>query len=403
MRRDAVGVFAVVCMIAAIATAACPRPLHASFLQLPHIGGRDGGMSGNVVASPTDGPSVLLFNPAGVVGQPGTQVTVSLATSTMSGRYTNPQTGYDQKSSEMPFGPLLWIGSDHFAPWYVGAGLYGSVGSSFNFAAEPSAGVPEQFLAESGLVQLGLVIGREIVPGLRFGVEGGPNWGRIRTRTPSPLGAVNFDVDGFGLSGATGLLYDLTAQTTFGMSYRSPGVVYMGGDGRVGAQPEHVDINFHTPQSVIFGIGQRFTPKLLVTAQATWTDYPDFENGVFRFEHNPVLNSRFINRARSTVRYGVGLEYEMADWLWLRSGVSREEWMIDASAVSPLLYDTSDFMVMLGLGIAYGNWLIDANVGYGYMEDRLVTSADQRAFPGRYELDSSPGITVALTYRLGPE
>jgi long-subunit fatty acid transport protein len=376
------------------------RDARASYLQAPHIGGRDGGLSGNVVATPLDGASILLFNPAGVVGRPA-EVTTSVIVSTLSGRYTNSQTGYDQKSSETPFGPLLWLSSDRLAPWYVGAGLYGTVGSSFNFAAEPSAGVPQQFLSESGLVECGLVVGREIMPGLRFGLQVAPAWGRIRTRTPSPLGSVEFDVDGFGVSGTTGLLYDLTERTTFGLSYRSPGIVYMNGGGTVGGQNDDVAIDFHTPQNVIFGFAHQLTPRLMASAQATWTDYPNFEKGVFEFERHPQLNQPFISHARSTFRYGVGAEYAWADWLWLRGGVSREEWMIEPSSVSPLLYDTSDFMMMIGLGVVHGQWVIDTNVGYAIMDDRVVTTADQASFPGRYQLEASPGITIGVTYRLG--
>jgi long-subunit fatty acid transport protein len=277
------------------------------------------------------------------------------------------------------------------------------VGASFNFAAEPKAHVPSQYLTDSGLVQMGFVVGREIVPGLRFGVEAGPNWGRIRTHAPTPLGAAHFDVDGFGLCGQTGLLYDLADRTTFGLSYRSPGVVYMSGGARVASAPDHVDINFHTPQSVLFGFGHRLTQKLLVTTQATWTDYPNFEKGVFEFDRFSVFNHRFIDRARSAVRYGAGFEYEWAEWLWLRGGFSREEWMIEASAVSPLLYDASDSIINIGLGIVNGQWTIDLMLGYAYTEDRLVTLADQQAFPGRYQMETSPGMSVALTYHFGAD
>ncbi|MBI5506068.1 MAG: outer membrane protein transport protein [Deltaproteobacteria bacterium] len=385
-----------------IAAGLCAGEARASYLQAPHIGGRDGALSGNVVATPLDGASILLFNPAGVVGRP-TEVTTSLIVSTLSGRYSNSQTGYDQKSSEMPFGPLLWISSDRLAPWYVGAGLYGTVGSSFNFGAQPDAGVPGQFLSESGLIQCGFVVGREIAPGLSFGVQLAPSWGRIRTKTPSPLGAVDFDVNGFGISATTGILYDLNDKTTFGLSYRSPGVVYMSGDGDVGGQDDDVAIDFRTPQGVVFGVAYRFTPRLMVTAQTTWTNYPEFEEGVFEFEQHPQLNQSFIGDARSTFRYGIGAEYEWADWLWLRAGVSREEWMIEASSVSPLLYDTTDFMMMIGLGIVHGHWGIDANVGYAFMEDRQVTTADQTSFPGRYQLEASPGVTIGFTYRFDAE
>jgi hypothetical protein len=386
-------------------TTTIPSSATASFIQVPHMGPRDGGMAGNVVAAPSDGGSILLFNAAGVVGRPGTDITASILELPASGRYTNPKTGYDQKSSEMVLGPLLWVGTDRLAPWYVGAGIYGTVGSSFNFAAEPSVGAPgqydEKFLAELGLIQCGLVAGREILPGLRFGLQVTPIWGRIRTKTPSPLGPVNFDVDGFGVSGATGLLYDLTDRTTLGISYRSPGVVYMRGGGAVAGQGEDVKIDFRLPQNVTFGLAHRLTPRLTVTAQSTWTDYPNFEKGVFKFEQHPILDQPFIARTRSTFRYGTGLEYAWGDWLWLRTGFTVEEWMIEPSAVTPFMYDASDYMVMIGLGVAHGAWMLDFNTGYAYMDDRLVTPAQQTNFPGRYRMEPAVGTTLGVTYRFG--
>ncbi|OFV88866.1 MAG: hypothetical protein A3J75_05645 [Acidobacteria bacterium RBG_16_68_9] len=379
-------------------TASVP-PAHASMLQPPSIGGRDTGLSGNAVAAPSDAPSILSHNAAGVVGQPGTVVSAGLIGATLTGRYRHAVIGYDQKSSETPFAPVLWVSSDRLAPWYVGAGLYGTVGSSFNFAAQPSAGIPERFLAELGLIQAGFVIGREIVPGLRLGVQAAPAWGRIRMRAPSPLGAVHFDIDGFGISGATGLLYDLSQQITLGLSYRSPGVVYLRGDGAVADEDEDVSINLHTPQSAGVGIAHRPTRRLLVTAQAIWTDYPNFENGVFRFERYPLLNRQFISDARHTVRYGIGLEYEITEWLRMQTGFTREGWMMEASSLSPLLYDTTDTGFGVGLGIVHDRWTIYVNTGIALMEDRLVSTADQLLFPGRYELESSPGVSVAVAYR----
>jgi long-subunit fatty acid transport protein len=174
----------------------------------------------------------------------------------------------------------------------------------------------------------------------------------------------------------------------------------MRGGGTVAGEDESVSINFHTPQSVVAGIAHRLTPRLMATAQATWTEYPNFENGVFQFKQHPQLNQKFISDARSTVRYGIGLEYELAEWLWLRTGFSREEWMMEASALSPLLYDATDTEFGVGLGIAHGRWMIDFNTGIALMEDRLVTTADQMSFPGRYELQSSPGVSISVTYRL---
>jgi len=382
-----------------VAACLCPCTARASGLQVPHLGGRDAGLSGNVVATPTDGSSILLFNAAGVVDRHGTEVNASIIGSGVSGRYTNSETGYDQKSSETPFAPVLWVASDWLSPWYVGAGVYGTVGSAFNFPAEPSVGVPEQYLSEFGFMQLGLVVGREIVPGLRVGLQAAPTWGRMRTRTSSPLGAIHFDINGFGITGSAGVLYDPIEGTTLGVSYRGPGIVFMKGDGEVAGQDQDVSIDFHIPQSIVTGIAHRIGTRLLVTAQATWTDYPNFENGEFEFEDFPQLRPKFVSDARSTVRYGLGLEYAVSDWLWLRTGFSREEWMMEASALSPLLYDTSDSMLMLGLGVAHGRWTIDASVGFAVMEDRLVSPTDQALYPGRYQIESSPGVSISVAYR----
>ena len=57
--------------------------------------------------------------------------------------------------------------------------------------------------------------------------------------------------------------------------------------------------------------------------------------------------------------------------------------MIEPSAVSPLLYDASDVSITVELGVAHGSWVIDSNVRYAIVDDRLVPLADQSAFPGR--------------------
>jgi long-chain fatty acid transport protein len=371
----------------------------ASQLQLPHVGGRDGAMSGNVVAAPTDGGSVLYFNPAGVVGEPARQAMAGLQMAEMRGRYTHEAIGYTGTSSETPMAPTFWIGTDSRAPWYLGMGLYGAVGSAYDFPAEPAASVTSRLLGELGILHLGLVAGREIAPGLRLGLQVAPSFGTLEGRTPSPLGNVRFDIDGFGIVGSVGLLYDLGERTTLGFSYRTPGVVFMRGDGRVDGARDHVEIDLHTPQNVTFGIAQRMTDRLTLTVQASWAHYPDFEDGEFEFDRNPALDQKFIADARSVFRYGAGLEYAVLDWAWLRCGVSYEPWMIEASALRPTLYDVSDLMFMVGFGVQRGRWILDFQTGVVEMKDRDVSPRDQPFFPGHYDLTSPWEFGLTVTYR----
>lgn len=373
----------------------------ATFLQAPHSPGCDAGMAGNAVAGPCDGAATLLWNAAGIVNQP-TEVTAGIIVLNISGRYTNSAIGFDQRSSEGGMAPAFWLGTDRWSPWYVGAGLYGAIGSSFNFGGDPHIGIPNRFKAEMSILQLGFVVGREITPGLRVGVQVSPMYGSLVTRTPTPLGPLAFDVGGIGISGAVGLLYDLNPETTLGLSYRGRGIVFMSDDdARVGSLSEEVDIDLRTPDSVVFGVARALGPNLKLFAQGTWTNYPQFEKGVFEFKRNPALNQRFISDARSTFRYGAGLEYAVSEWARLRAGATREEWMMEGSSLSPLLYDTSDVMPMVGGEIDSGSWTYSFDIGWMFTEDRQVTAQDQVNFPGRYRLRNLIGGGMAVTYRFG--
>jgi len=372
---------------------------HASVVLVPSLGGRSTGLVGNDVATPNDGPGILLTNPAGVVGQPSTRLNASLLALYVTGHYTNDAIDYDAKSAEVPVAPTLWMSTDRFAPWYVGLGVYGAVGASFNFPGDPQAGIPNRFFSELTVLQLGLVAGRELLPGLRFAIQPAPTYGKIRAHYPTPLGPVSIDIDGFGIGGSTGLLYRLTDSTELGASYRSPAIVYFGGEGKVGAVRDDPTLHLHIPQQVFFGLAHHLTPSLLIALQARWADNAQFAKGQFRFPDHPVLDVGPISAARATFRYGAAVEYALSESLWLRGGFSHEEWMMEPSALSPLLYDTTDWLLSIGLGARVRHLDIDVVVGAPVIDSRKVTAAENPAFPGRYDIGG--GIAgVSITYRL---
>lgn len=384
------------CMAVVLGLAAAAE---ASIIVSPSIGGRNSALAGSDVATPEDGPAILLTNPAGAVGQPGTQVSASLFAIFFDAHYTNPDIDYDTKSSEVPYAPTLWASTDRFAPWTIGAGVYGSVGASFNFPGSPPAGIPNRFFSETTIIQLGLVAGREILPGLRVALQPAPSYGRIRAHYGSPLGPISFDIDGFGIAGVAGLLYDWTDDTTLGLSYRTPGIVYMGGSGEVGGAREHIDLNLHLPQSVSFGFAHHLTPRLLLSAGARWTDYAQLEEGQFVFRDHPELDRGPFTSSRWRFRYSAGLEYALlVDHVWVRGGASREKWMMEPSSISPLIFDTTDILVGVGLGAEFDPWTVHLVGGLPFIEDRTVSPAVNPAFPGRY--DQGGGVAgISIGYR----
>jgi long-subunit fatty acid transport protein len=371
----------------------------ASFLQLMHTGGCDGALAGNAIPAPCDGASTMLLNAAGVVGRPE-ELLIGTELINVSGRYTNPASGFDEKSTETPYMPVLWGATDRMAPWYFGAGLYGSIGAAFNFNGDPDAGIPTRLLGELGIMQIGIVAGREVIPGLRVGAQIAPTMGTVKARYPSPLGAVRLDLMGWGISGTLGALYDVDELTTLGLEYRAPGIIFMmDDDASVGLQGDEADVDFQTPQSVGIGVARKLTQRLRVTLQTNWTHYSEFENTKVEFDQNEALNQRIISDARSTFRYGVGLQYELTELSRLRIGMSRESWMMEDSALTPLLYDTADTMLMLGGETESGPWVFTVNVGGDWMEDRTVSSADNPRFPGTYKFKADIGGGATITYR----
>ena len=389
-------------LVAFASCLACIRLASASLIQVPDIGGRNTALAGSDVAYPTDGPGILLSNAAGAVDQRGTSLNYSVLVAFSDAHYTNDAIGYDTKSSETPLVPTLWLSSDRFAPWHVGAGLYGSVGAAFNFPGSPTAGIPNRFFSELTILQLGLVVGREVAPGLRFAIQPAPTYGRLRVHFPSPLGPVSYDVQGVGIGGSVGFLYDvgdLAPGATLGVSYRSPGIVYMNGDGDVADAGEDVRVRLHTPQSVAFGFACDLAAGLKLVAESRWSDYSEFEKGTVRFDRTHALNSPVIAAARDTFRYGVGIDYALAEWAHVRAGISHEPWMIEGSALSPLLSDFTDTFAAIGASFDVGRWTIEGTIGDGIYEDRVVTPTENAAFPGRYQLEAAIA-GLAVTYRM---
>ena len=359
-------------------------------------------ITGNVVAIPYDGPRAMVHNPAGVSLVDGTTFTYSIFAFNLQGDYANREIGFDQSSSETGIAPLLWLGTDALAPWHVGVGAYGAFGTSFNFNGDPEAGFPNRFLGESSVITLGIVAGREILPGLHFGIELAPNFGQAKSRFGSPLGPVSWDLAGPGIGGNVGLLYQATEALSLGVGYRSPARVFMSGDGDVGETDDDVDLTLHLPQHVEFGFAYGVADWITFTAQARWTVYEQCEDGTIDYSRTNALVTPFIADARTTFRYGAGVELAFTESSIVRLGVSHEEWMMEGSSLSPLLFDTTDTYVGSGLLVRLNDhWTVSGTLSTVFAEDRVVTADEQTLFPGRYKFAIPITAGFQIDYRFG--
>lgn len=372
----------------------------ASFIVVPHTSGADGAMSGNTVASPYDPGSASATNPAGVASDVAHQIMVAVAPMNFTARYSNQATGYNQTSSETVALLNFWYGLGEWRGWKMGIGIYGAAGAAFNLAAEPENGVNNRYLGTLTVVNIGFTIGRKLSDDLRIGFQLTPRYGTQELETPTPLGTAQFEIGGFGITGAVGLVYDLTDDVSLGLAYQTPGVLYLDGEASVGGNDQSVDHELITPQAVNLGVAYQWTPKLQVLAQASWTDYEQFENGEVDWSETDVLDQPIISNARSTIRWGAGFAYEILPDSTLRLSFTYETWMIEPDAMRPYLFDSRDLMVMAGYHIHYDTVGLGFIVGYADNSDRHVSPAEAgpQGFPGHYSLDTDLMAGIHITW-----
>lgn len=369
---------------------------NASLIVIPHTAGRDGGLAGNTVASPEDPASAQYINPAGVVGTPANRAMAGALPLNFTAHYSNQTRGYDASSSETALVVNLWHGLGERRGWFVGVGAYGSVGTAFDFASDPGIGQTSRYTGKLSVLDLGFNIGRAITENLRIGFQVAPRFGQHILRTPTPVGNVEFEVDGFGAVASAGLVYEYSDRLSFGLAYRSPGFVDMRGDGKVAENAESVDHKLVTPESIAGGVAYALRPDTTVLAQVKWTDYTDFERGKVEFDKTAVLTQPTISAAKPRFRWGLGVEHEVVPDSCLRLSFTYESWMIERSSMRPYLFDNRELMVMAGYEIRYPSVTVGFMTGYTDLGDRHISASDNTISPGDYgaESDLAAGVRI---------
>lgn len=372
-----------------------------SMIVAPHGAGRDADLAGVVVAAPDDGESALMANPAGVVSKAKNEALLAIYPGVFKVGYKNPVTGYDAHGSKDFAAMGFWYGLGEIRGWSLGFGAYGSLGAAFNLPEAPGIGQTSRYLGEMGIMNFGFNVGRQLTQDLRFGVQLAPQFGMQKLSMPTPLGDVHLKAKGFGLSASAGLVYTLTDKVSLGLAYRTPGVAKFRGHARVGNIGQDDSITFVSPQSITAGLAYQSSKKLRLLSQVVWTRYEDFERGRIEFHKTTALNSPMLSSTTNRVRWGVAMEYEFIPGHTFRTGFTHSKAMITDSAVSPMMYDNDNDMVMAGYEVDFDTWRLGFTTGYVRNKDRQISVADNPNFPGTYKssMPISPGVRVTWKVR----
>jgi long-chain fatty acid transport protein len=298
--------------------------------------------------------------------------------------------GYDSTSRELPVSPSFGYKTDRWAPWHVGIGMYGALGFAYNQDADPKRGIPDKFYTDLAIISLAPAVAYSPKPNLHFGFEINPSYGRLKFKTPSPVGKIDVDVRGPGIFGTLGILYSPTPDLDIGFSYKTPGSIFMFGNARVAGRGDDAFIKFQLPQTIVLGAAYHVSPRLTLVVQGRWAEFSVFEDTRLEFDQRTFLNRPAANDVRDRFRLGAGIQYLLLPGVHFRIGFSWEKWAIKANSLSPTLPDLTEFYSpAVGLSVERGLWRFSFLGGYSYVESRHVKAKHNPFFPGRYGLDQA--------------
>ena len=410
--------------LALIAVLSTGSLVQASQLTAPGLAASDGMVVGNAVAYPFNAATALFHNPAQLSLLPNSFSTGAFnimfhpsyenrqglfnqfpgpAREALGFRPTADRHGYyDSTSREFPIAPNFGYRTDRFAPFAFGIGMYGSLGFAFNHEARPEHGVPNNFFTELVAVSLAPSLSYSLASNLHIGASINPTYGRLKTKSPTPAGRLDLDVRGPGVFGTIGLMYQPTDRLNLGLTYKTPGKIWMFGNARVAGMGDDATVYFNIPQNVKFGFAYRITDRLTFAGQARWSHLSVFDETRVRFKKYTALNQAAVGRAKDRWRTGAGLTYQLSKNLMLGVGFSYEPWAIKDDALKPTLADNTDMMVAFGGQYKHGAWIFDVIGGMApRVETRRADVGENPSFPGRYDLAMNV-FGFQMTRLLGP-
>jgi len=382
-----------------IAAWLCAWPCAASQLLVSSAGVPDTTLSGSTVAEPRTPSAAMFSNPAGLALFDETTVDSSAAFSFADTRVdvASPST-YDETNSVFVLSPGIGLAIPRKDSWRFGFALYGSVGNKFDFGADASEGVPDDFFSEAGVFTLGAGVAYRFGDRLSVGAAITPLFGLSHMRYT--LGGLRFKyrLNGPGIQGMLGLRWEPRPGLAVGLGVRTPGKVWMDGSMPLGGGDQDVDLELEMPAQVFAGVSKHWGERLITSLAVRWTDSSSFGDSMIEFEVTEAADSPFVPRAKDEWLVSLGMEYIWSELLTLRLGVGHANAIVGDKGVSPLLFDSQDTRVGVGFSLNLDPWSLDFMAGHAFRGTRNIAADEALILPGRYSIEGQI-VMIGLTWR----
>jgi len=376
-----------------------PVPVLASALLAPAVGTADGATQGTRIADPPSPAAALFANPAGLVQFDTITTNGDLGLGWGIGRIeaSMPPT-YDETNNMLAAIPDLGVSIPYGERWRFAFGSYGSTGSTFDYDADVSAGVPD-FFSETMIMAFPVGVAYRLTDQIAVGAGVETLYGQLRTHFTLEDLPFRYKIYGVGLQGIVGLAVRPAESWGVGLSVRVPGRIWMDGSMPVpGAGRQDVSVDLMMPTQVFLGATWHCTRRLTVSGSIRFTDASTLGDSTIEYELTPQANIGFIPEAKDEWRLALGAEYALRERLTLRLGASWASSIVGTAGMSPLVWDGNDAKISIGVGQRYEHWAFDAMAGYLFPTERRVSAEEALVLPGEYSMQGGI-VSFGVTYR----
>ncbi len=342
---------------------------------------------GNAFVATADDPAAVYYNPAGLSQLSGMNFSLGAYGILYSDRFKGPPGSVNAKTQWAAIPQVF--SSVSFTNYHLtlGFGTYSPYGLRMNWPDK------SPFPERTGQISYGTaapMLAWEIFKG--FSVAAGPtlNYSDAELKFLIPGGiADEFHGNATSAGYTLGVMYKLTEQHSFGVTYHSATEMNYNGHGNVPFPSTPVSADFHFPQSVDFGYSFRPTAKWNFEADANWTDWSTLQTVEVK-PYGPALPFDW----KPSWMVDLGATRYLGDG-WRVSG----GWMYSMNSspsgtFNPLVADSDRYLFSVGVGKRWDRYSIDAAYQFGWGPSRSI--AGDGSADGSYEF-----ISNALTINFG--
>ncbi len=372
------------------------------------------GVAGAFTAQ-ADNPSAVLYNPAAINRLPGTNVSFGNTIVIPKGSFRNSKSGVKTHMKDHVYLlPNFYLTHRINEKFSAGLGVFSYFGLTTDWPDDWEGKFISTF-AELRTLFLNPVISCQLTPKLSIAVGVAPFYSDVRLKRalglpplPFSFGVADLDADGFDVTYNLALLYQITENIKFGISYRSGANIEYDGDIRFKTSPllagivpaGGVSLDMDLPPLLTTGLSidiKCFTIEFDLYWQG-WSSYdtlaPKFDKTVPFFMKGMV--GPMTKDYHDILDYCIGLKYQVNPFLVLRCGYFYDNSPVPEKSLDPILPDADKHTISMGIGYKSRKCVLDFTYYAVFSKDR-ETRRNLDGFNGKYELFTNL-ISVNFTY-----